>query len=246
MAQGLRQTDTRFRCPEAVAGIASPDDTTFPSAPLRHPPAGVYRDRHLTTAPQDRPGCPRTLRRRLRYRARPVPTVASQRQYRPKLLHGKTLADPHRAVGLRPTAGPVIRSTSLSVASATQPHIRPACSDADLWISHVTLLAVVDHLLLLSNGTILTWRISPHVDDLSLIKQSFIEHTLDSRASQRTFSRERLKRYPEHNQCPCNDQLSAEGVWLPQYAFLGGKRLMNDIADAMAKIHDNKDQLAKL
>ena len=42
------------------------------------------------------------------------------------------------------------------------------------------------------------------------------------------------------------DQLSAEGVWLPQYAFLGGKRLMDDIADAIAKIQDNRDQLTKV
>ena len=74
----------------------------------------------------------------------------------------------------------------------------------------------------------------------------FIENTLSSRAFQKIFSKERLKRYREQNHCPRNDQLSAEGVWLPQYAFLGGKQLMDDIADAMAKIHDNKDQLAKV
>ena len=79
-----------------------------------------------------------------------------------------------------------------------------------------------------------------------LNKQPFIENTLNSRAFQRIFSKERLKKYREQNHCPRNDQLSAEGVWLPQYAFLGGKKLMDDIADAMAKIHDHKDQLAKV
>jgi len=79
-----------------------------------------------------------------------------------------------------------------------------------------------------------------------LNKQPFIENTLNSRAFQKIFSKERLKTYPEQNHCPSNDQLSAEGVWLPQYAFLGGKKLMDDIADAMAKIHDNRDQLAKV
>ena len=79
-----------------------------------------------------------------------------------------------------------------------------------------------------------------------LNKQPFIENTLNSRAFQKIFSKERLKKYREQNHCPRNDQLSAEGVWLPQYAFLGGKKLMDEIADAMAKIHDNKDQLAKL
>ncbi|MHC4400866.1 MAG: DegT/DnrJ/EryC1/StrS family aminotransferase [Planctomycetota bacterium] len=79
-----------------------------------------------------------------------------------------------------------------------------------------------------------------------LNEQPFIENTLSSRAFQKIFSKGRLKRYREQNHCPRNDQLSAEGVWLPQYAFLGGKKLMDDIADAMAKIHDNKDQLAKV
>ena len=79
-----------------------------------------------------------------------------------------------------------------------------------------------------------------------LNKQPFIENTLNSRAFQKIFSTQRLQRYREQNHCPCNDQLAAEGVWLPQYAFLGGRQLMDDIADAMAKIHDNKDQLAKL
>ena len=79
-----------------------------------------------------------------------------------------------------------------------------------------------------------------------LNKQPFIESTLSSRVFQKIFSSERLSRYREQNQCPRNDQLSAEGVWLPQYAFLGGKKLMDDIADAMAKIHDGRDQLAKV
>ena len=76
--------------------------------------------------------------------------------------------------------------------------------------------------------------------------QPYIENTLNSRAFVKIYSKERLKEYREQNQCPVNDRLSEEGVWLPQYAFLGGKKLMDDIADAMAKIHDNRSQLAKL
>jgi dTDP-4-amino-4,6-dideoxygalactose transaminase len=79
-----------------------------------------------------------------------------------------------------------------------------------------------------------------------LNKQPFIDNTLNSRVFRKIFSEERLKRYREQNHCPRNDQLSAEGVWLPQYAFLGGKKLMDDIADAMVKIHENKDLLSKL
>ena len=76
--------------------------------------------------------------------------------------------------------------------------------------------------------------------------QPYIEDTLSSRAFQRIYSRERLARDREENQCPLNDRLSEEGVWLPQYAFLGGKKLMDEIADAMVKIHENRDQLARL
>jgi perosamine synthetase len=76
--------------------------------------------------------------------------------------------------------------------------------------------------------------------------QPFIENALSSRTFRKVFSKERLERYREQNRCPRNDQLSVEGVWLPQYAFLGDRQLMDDIADAMAKIQDNKDQLVKL
>jgi dTDP-4-amino-4,6-dideoxygalactose transaminase len=79
-----------------------------------------------------------------------------------------------------------------------------------------------------------------------LNQQPFIENTLNSRTFQKIFSRQRLQQYREQNHCPRNDQLSAEGVWLPQYAFLGGKGLMDDIADAMVKIYENRDQLARL
>jgi hypothetical protein len=79
-----------------------------------------------------------------------------------------------------------------------------------------------------------------------LNKQPFVENALNSRAFQKVFSKERLKRYREQNDCPRNDQLSAEGVWLPQSVFLGGRKLMDEIADAIVKIHDNKDHLAKL
>lgn len=79
-----------------------------------------------------------------------------------------------------------------------------------------------------------------------LNKQPYIENTLNSRAFRRIFPAERLKRYHEENHCPRNDQLADEGIWLHQYAFLGTKKLMDQIADAVAKIYENKDQLAKL
>jgi dTDP-4-amino-4,6-dideoxygalactose transaminase len=79
-----------------------------------------------------------------------------------------------------------------------------------------------------------------------LNKQPFVERTLASSDFQKVFSKARLKEYRERNECPNNDQLAAEGVWLPQYVFLGDKKDMDDIADAMAKVHDNRDKLAKV
>lgn len=79
-----------------------------------------------------------------------------------------------------------------------------------------------------------------------LNEQPFVEAALSSRAFQKVYSKERLKRYRELNQCPRNDQLSQEGIWLPQYALLGGKKLMDEIADSMAKIYEYRNQLAKL
>ncbi len=83
-----------------------------------------------------------------------------------------------------------------------------------------------------------------YFDELN--KQPFIDNTLNSRTFQKVFSKERLQKYREQNHCPNNDRLSVEGVWLPQYAFLGDKKDMDDIADAIAKVHDHRDRLAKL
>jgi perosamine synthetase len=79
-----------------------------------------------------------------------------------------------------------------------------------------------------------------------LNQQPFLENTLNSRSFQKVFSRERIKRYWEQNQCPCNDRLSDEGVWLPQQVFLGDRQDMDDIADAIAKIYEHRDQLARV
>lgn len=79
-----------------------------------------------------------------------------------------------------------------------------------------------------------------------LNKQPFLEQALSLPVFQKVYSKDRLARHREQNHCPCNDQLSAEGVWLPQYVFLGDKRDMDDIADALLKIAENKGQLARL
>jgi len=76
--------------------------------------------------------------------------------------------------------------------------------------------------------------------------QPFLTNALNSRTFQKIFSRQQLQTYRERNQCPVNDRLAVEGVWLPQNVFLGDRRDMDDIADAMAKIHSQRGQLGKL
>ena len=71
-----------------------------------------------------------------------------------------------------------------------------------------------------------------------------IEESLNSVGYKRLYSRERLKRYRRENHYPDNDQLCKEAVWFSQTLLLGTKRDMDDIADAILKIYENRDKLA--
>ncbi len=75
--------------------------------------------------------------------------------------------------------------------------------------------------------------------------QNFIEHTLNSKAFQIIYSKDRLRRYRERNQCPVSDKLSEEGVWLTQHMLLGTRKDMDEIADAIIKIHNNREALTR-
>ena len=57
-------------------------------------------------------------------------------------------------------------------------------------------------------------------------------------------SKSRLKRYREELHYPDNDQLCEEAVWLSQTLLLGSKSDIDDIADAIQKIYENRDKLA--
>jgi dTDP-4-amino-4,6-dideoxygalactose transaminase len=75
-------------------------------------------------------------------------------------------------------------------------------------------------------------------------KDPFFEHTLNSPNFQKTYSKKRLDVCRQQNQCPDNEKLCREAVWLYQNALLGTKDDMNDIADAIEKIYENRDKLA--
>jgi len=75
-------------------------------------------------------------------------------------------------------------------------------------------------------------------------KDGLIEVALNSKNFKRSFSKKRLNKYREQNHYPDNDQLCKEAVWLSQRLLLTTKRDMDDIADAILKIYENRDKLA--
>ncbi|HNR42456.1 MAG TPA: DegT/DnrJ/EryC1/StrS family aminotransferase [Bacteroidales bacterium] len=50
-------------------------------------------------------------------------------------------------------------------------------------------------------------------------------------------------KYMERNQCPLNDQLCEEAVWLMQNILLGDRSDMDDIANAIERIHKNAEKI---
>ena len=75
-------------------------------------------------------------------------------------------------------------------------------------------------------------------------KDGLIEEALNCKSYQRLFSKERLDRYRQENVLPGNDRLCAEAVWFTQNMLLGTRQDMDDIADAIEKIYQNRDKLA--
>lgn len=75
-------------------------------------------------------------------------------------------------------------------------------------------------------------------------KDPYFERTLRSKNFRKMYSKARLNRCLEQNHCPDNDQLCEEAVWFSQNLLLAGKSDMNDIADAILKVYENRGKLA--
>jgi dTDP-4-amino-4,6-dideoxygalactose transaminase len=78
-----------------------------------------------------------------------------------------------------------------------------------------------------------------------LNKFPFIRQALDARGFQRVFSKERIALWEQRNECPANDRLCTEAVWMTQNVFLGERTDMEQIAEAVRKIHTHAAELAK-
>jgi dTDP-4-amino-4,6-dideoxygalactose transaminase len=78
-----------------------------------------------------------------------------------------------------------------------------------------------------------------------LNKEEFIAKTVRSRAYQALFSRERIAQWEQRNELPENDRLTTEAVWFTQNMLLGPRGDMDQLAEAIRKIHANAAELAK-
>ncbi len=76
-------------------------------------------------------------------------------------------------------------------------------------------------------------------------REKYVAATLASRAYQRVYPKEVLAGWAERNQCPANDRLCEEAVWLTQTMLLGPRQDMDDIVAAVRKIHASAAELAK-
>ncbi len=76
-----------------------------------------------------------------------------------------------------------------------------------------------------------------------LNREPFLKTTLESKAFRRIYPARRLRRYWEENQCPANDRLCAEGVFLQQEALLGSRADAEQVAEAVEKIRVHAEAL---
>jgi len=75
-------------------------------------------------------------------------------------------------------------------------------------------------------------------------KNAFFEDALQSKNFRKTYSKKRLDRCRQLNHCPDDERLCDEAVWFFHSLLLGTKRDMDDIADAILKIYENRNKLA--
>jgi len=78
-----------------------------------------------------------------------------------------------------------------------------------------------------------------------LNKQPFLEDVFSTSGFKAIYSKARLDKWREQNQCPQNDRLCDEGVWIVQTMLLGPRQDMEDIAEAIRKVQIAAPQLVK-
>ena len=76
-------------------------------------------------------------------------------------------------------------------------------------------------------------------------KEAFLEDTLTSRGFRRIYGERAFADWRERSQCPQNDRLCAEAVWLGQTMLLGPRSDMDQIAEAARKVQAHAARIAK-
>jgi dTDP-4-amino-4,6-dideoxygalactose transaminase len=80
-----------------------------------------------------------------------------------------------------------------------------------------------------------------------LHREPWTEHILNSKVYQKMFAPERLQRYRQENNCPRCDQVCQEMVMIwATGPLLGSKEDMDDIANAIVKVCENRDKLSSV
>jgi len=88
--------------------------------------------------------------------------------------------------------------------------------------------------------------LSPYIGQ-GLHREPWTEHILNSRVYQKMFSGERLRRYREENKCPNCDKVCQEMamIWATG-PLLGTKEDMDDVANAIIKVYENRNKLSAI
>jgi perosamine synthetase len=88
--------------------------------------------------------------------------------------------------------------------------------------------------------------LSPYIAQ-GLHKEPWVEHILGSRVYKKMYSRKRLRKYREENRCPNCDKVCRELVMIwATGPLLGTKEDMDDVADAIQKVYENRDKLSSI
>ena len=88
--------------------------------------------------------------------------------------------------------------------------------------------------------------LSPYIAQ-GLHREPWIEHILERPVYKKMFSRQRLEEYRRQVPCPVCDQVCREMVMIwASGPLLAGKEDMDNIADAIIKVYENRDKLSSI
>ena len=88
--------------------------------------------------------------------------------------------------------------------------------------------------------------LSPYIER-GLHREPWVDNVIKTRAYQKTFSGRRLQQFKEEMSCPKCDQVCEEMamIWASG-PLLGTRADMDDIADAILKVYENRDKLSSI